>query len=233
MQRDKILFALNRCNYERDKISLDKNLFFLTSSTSSLFFSLFILSRRLLSLSLLVKEEIVLSDESSTKFFRIRILSIFREIKKLRKKNFEYLDIYKISIDVFYLNIKDKKNKLFSLILNKISSKLETRVLKRSRILFNVSYLYKSKFKYKRYYNFNIKSIFLVEISKIDILNLEKIKTRLSSKYYNYLNVFDRLKTNKLSSHRLYNYRLKFVENINKFKLSRSRIYFISSHKLK
>ena len=84
MQRDKILFALDRCNYEKDKVSLDRDLFFLTSSTSSLFFSLFILSRQLLSFSLLIKEKIILSDKSSIKFFRIYILSILREIKELR-----------------------------------------------------------------------------------------------------------------------------------------------------
>ena len=108
-------------------------------------------------------------------------------------------NIHEISIDVFYLNAKDKKNKLFSLTLNEISLKSKTRVLKKSYILLNVFYLYNSKFKYKKYYNFNIRLIFLVEIKEINILDFKKIKIRLLLKYYNYLNVFDRLKINKLS----------------------------------
>ena len=130
------------------------------------------------------------------------------------------------------MNIKDKKNKLFSLILNEIFLKLEARIYKEPYILSNVSYLYKSKIKYKRYCGFNIK-FFSIKINKIDYLDSIEIKARLLLEYYNYLNVFNRLKTNKLSSHRLYNYRLKFVNDINDFKLSRSRIYFILSHKLK
>ena len=135
-------------------------------------------------------------------------------------------------IDVFYLNIKDKKNKLFSLILNEIFSKLEIYIYERPRILFNVPYLCESKVKYKRYCEFNIKPFF-IEISEIGYLDLVEIKARLSLEYYNYLNVFNRLKANKLPSHRLYDYRLEFVNDMNYFKLSRSRIYSISSYKLK
>ena len=46
------------------------------------------------------------------------------------------------------------------------------------------------------------------------------------------MNVFDRVKTNILSFYRSYNYRVKFIENINEIKLSKSRIYFILGYKL-
>ena len=49
--------------------------------------------------------------------------------------------------------------------------------------------------------------------------------------YYNYANVFNKLQTNILSSHRFYNHKLKFVEKANKNTLSKSRIYSILNHK--
>ena len=47
------------------------------------------------------------------------------------------------------------------------------------------------------------------------------------------MNIFNRTKIDELSSYRFYNYRLKFIDNANKIKLLKTRIYFISNHKLK
>ena len=47
------------------------------------------------------------------------------------------------------------------------------------------------------------------------------------------MNIFNRIKIDELLSYRLYNYRLKFINNINKIKLLKTRIYFISNYKLK
>ena len=55
--------------------------------------------------------------------------------------------------------------------------------------------------------------------------------SKLFMNYYNYANVFDKSKTNVLSSHRFYNYKLKFVENVDKNALSKSRIYLLSNYK--
>ena len=55
---------------------------------------------------------------------------------------------------------------------------------------------------------------------------------KLFVNYYNYINVFDKLKTNILFSHRFYNYKLKFVENVNKNALFKNRIYLLSDYKL-
>ena len=42
--------------------------------------------------------------------------------------------------------------------------------------------------------------------------------------YYNYINIFDKSKTNILFSHRFYNHKLKFAENVNKNALFKNRI---------
>ena len=57
--------------------------------------------------------------------------------------------------------------------------------------------------------------------------------SKFSIDYYNYVNVFDKLQTNILSSHRFYNYKLKFIEKTNKNTLFKNRIYSISKHKFK
>ena len=59
------------------------------------------------------------------------------------------------------------------------------------------------------------------------------MKYKLSSKYYDYLNIFNRIKTNILSLYYFYNYKLKFNNSSNKIKLSKSRIYLILEYKLK
>ena len=55
---------------------------------------------------------------------------------------------------------------------------------------------------------------------------------KLFINYHNYTNVFDRSQADILSSHRFYDYKLKFVERANQNTLFKSRIYLISSHKL-
>ena len=49
--------------------------------------------------------------------------------------------------------------------------------------------------------------------------------------YYGYINVFNKLQTNILFSHRFYNHKLKFIEETNKIALSKSRINSILNHK--
>ena len=49
--------------------------------------------------------------------------------------------------------------------------------------------------------------------------------------YYNYANVLDKSKTNILSLYRFYNFKLKFVENVNKNALFKNRIYLLLNYK--
>ena len=55
---------------------------------------------------------------------------------------------------------------------------------------------------------------------------------KLFMNYHNYVNVFDKLKTNVLSSHRSYDHKLKFVKKINKNTLFKNRIYLLLNYKL-
>ena len=51
-------------------------------------------------------------------------------------------------------------------------------------------------------------------------------------KYYNYLDIFNKVKINELFLYKLLNYKFKFVKKMNKIKLLRNRIYLISNRKL-
>jgi len=52
--------------------------------------------------------------------------------------------------------------------------------------------------------------------------NLKDIKTKLSSKYHEFLNVFDRAQSNKLLSHRFYDHKIELISDL---MLSRCRVY--------
>jgi len=52
--------------------------------------------------------------------------------------------------------------------------------------------------------------------------NLEDIKVKLSSKYQNFLDVFDQAQVDKLSSHRSYDHKIKLTNNVTS---SRCRAY--------
>ena len=54
---------------------------------------------------------------------------------------------------------------------------------------------------------------------------------KLFLNYHNYINVFDKSQADILSSHRFYNYKLKFAKRINKNALFKNRIYLISDYK--
>ncbi len=59
--------------------------------------------------------------------------------------------------------------------------------------------------------------------------NLEDIKVKLSSKYQNFLDVFDRAQADKLSPHRSYNHKIKLTNDVTS---SRCRAYRMSLYKL-
>ncbi len=58
---------------------------------------------------------------------------------------------------------------------------------------------------------------------------LKEVKAKLSSKYHDYLNVFNWAMTDQLSSHRLYNHK---IELINEKTSSQSHLYHMSDYKL-
>ncbi len=59
--------------------------------------------------------------------------------------------------------------------------------------------------------------------------NLEDIKVKLSSKYQNFLDVFDRAQVDKLSSHRLYDHKIELTNDVTS---SRCQAYWMSFYKL-
>jgi len=67
----------------------------------------------------------------------------------------------------------------------------------------------------------------LQELSHKEIL--KEVKAKLSSKYHDYLNMFDRAMTDQLFSHCLYDHK---IELINEKTSSRSHLYHMSDYKL-
>ena len=58
-----------------------------------------------------------------------------------------------------------------------------------------------------------------------------KMLNKLSIKYYNYTNMFNKTKIDVLFSYRFYNYKLKFAKNVNINALFKNQIYSILNHK--
>ena len=77
-------------------------------------------------------------------------------------KKFNFIDIAKIDASIYYYLIRNKKNKLFSLIINEIydifnkSFKIISQLQRNNSILINKLYLYDFEIKYKRYYKLYI-----------------------------------------------------------------------------
>ena len=167
------------------------------------------------------------------------LISIFKndiiEYKDFINKS-KNINTLKVEAIVYYKLIRDKNNKLFSLIINKNNIVSSTqRSSYGSRILVKKLYLYESKRKYKKYYksNISINSNNSIRINSAKSLIYKKILAKLFSKYYNFINIFNKTKADKLLSYRIYDYKLEFIEDYNKIDLSKSRIYLIFDYKLK
>ena len=221
---NKILFILERYHYNNNNTSFSKKLIFIFLKLSSILLILIILKYSLLAI---VEEEIIDDITSLSKDKEINIL----EVEAI----------------VYYKLIRDKNNKLFSLIIAETNKAYLTSISSYNfYILVNKLYLYRFKIKYKKYYESNIsiinknesyisvnsKTNYLIRINSIKTLIRDKILVKLFIEYYDFVDVFNRVKTNELLSYRLYNYKLKFIDNYNKIELSKSRIYSIFNYKL-
>ena len=115
MLKDKMLFIFKRYKYNNNKVSTSENLSFLLKTS-------FIIITR--SFKFTIKNE---SNENnfdinhfkntSNKKRSILTFKIFKK-KMIKKSNF--IDIIKINVSIYYYLIRNKKNKLFFLIINKI-----------------------------------------------------------------------------------------------------------------
>ncbi len=72
-----------------------------------------------------------------------------------------------------------------------------------------------------------LEDVNLQELSHEEIL--EEVKAKLSSKYHDYLDVFDRAMTDQLLPHRLYDHKIELTDEGTS---SRSRLYHMSDYKL-
>ena len=211
---NKILFVSRRYNYNNNNTSFFKKLIFILSKLPSLLLLLVILKY---SLSAKVEEETINNITSLLKNKDINIL--------------------KVEAIVYYKLTRDKNNKLFSLIIARTNKTYFTLIASRnSRISVNKLYFYRSKIKYKKCYKSNTHIInnnksnisinsnasYTIKINSAKTLIRNEILAKLSIEYYNYIDVFDKTKADKLLSHRLYNYKLKFINNYNKIELLKS-----------
>ncbi len=118
------------------------------------------------------------------------------------KSAFSSTNIFMIEAATYRMLVKRSDVKIFAVIISKID-RLITTVENKSE------------------------EVNLHELSHVEIL--EQVKIKLLSEYHDYLNIFDRVMVDQLSSHRIYNHR---IELINKKTLSRSRLYQMFDHKL-
>jgi len=72
-----------------------------------------------------------------------------------------------------------------------------------------------------------LEDVDLQELSHEEIL--KEVKTKLSLKYHDYLNMFDRAMTDQLLSHHLYDHKIELTDEK---MFSRSRLYHMSDYKL-
>jgi len=104
-----------------------------------------------------------------------------------------------IEVAVYQTLVKNKKIKIFFLIISEINKAL------------------------------NSVEDFAKLNEMISVMLLNELKKKLLIVYHDFLNVFDREKTTQLLSHRSYDHKIKLEDESQS---SRSRLYFILSHKL-
>ena len=231
MFKNKILFLFKRCDYNDNKILTLKDLSFLSNASSV------VITR---SFKFIVEND---SNENNfdinhfkNVFNRKRSILTFKAFKEMKIQKSNLIDIIEIDVSTYYYLVKNKENKLFSLIMNKIcdtliqSLEIPSQMKRDNRISINKSYLCGSAIKYKRCCESYI--LKLIQINNINVLTSQKVLNKLFINYHNYANVFDRSQANILFLHRFYNHRLKFAEGANKNTLLKSRIYSILNYKL-
>ena len=151
MLKNKILFIFKRCEHNDNKIFLFENLSFLLKTS-------FIIITR--SLKSIIKNESNENNFDMNYFKDIlnkkRSTSTFKALKKKMIKKFDFIDIAEINISIYYYLIRNKENKFFSLIINKIYDiinkffEIILQLQRDNRISINKSYLCDFEIKYKK-----------------------------------------------------------------------------------
>ena len=228
--KNKMLFVSERCKHDDNKTSTFKNLSFLSKTSFIVIIRPF---------KFIVKNESNKNNfdinhfkNTSNKKRSISTPKTFKE-KMIKKPNF--IDIIEINASTYYHLTRNKKNKLFSLTMNKIYDisdeplEIISQLQRNNRISINKSYSCDFETKYKKCYKLYISKN--VQINNAETLTSQKVFNKFSINYYDYVNVFNKSQANILFSHRFYNYKLKFVKRANKNALFKNRIYSLSDHK--
>ena len=238
MLKNKILFLFKRCDHNNNKISILKDLSFLPITSSVIitwpFKSTVENDSNENNFDMNYSKDVSNKKESTS---RKRSISTLKTLKKNKIQKLNLIEIAEINASAYYHLIKNKENKLFSLIMNKIYDisiqslfEILSQTKRDNHISINKSYSCGSTIKYKRCYkSYTSKSI---QINNANVLTSQKMLNKFFINYHNYANVFDKSQTNILSSYRFYNHKLKFAKGTNKNILFKSRIYLISNHKL-
>ena len=115
MLKNKMLFVFKRCEHDDNKILAFKNLSFLSKTP-------FIIITR--SFKFITKNK---SNEDSFDMNHFKNISnkkrsilTFKTFKEKMIKKFDFIDIVEINASIYYYLIRNKENKLFSLIMNEI-----------------------------------------------------------------------------------------------------------------
>ena len=190
--KNKMLFVFKRYKYNDNKTLAFKNLSFLLKTSFVIIIRFF---------------KLIVENESNKNNFDInyfkdtsnrkRSTLTFRIFKKKMIKKFNFIDIIKINASIYYYLTRNKKNKLFSLIINEIYDifnepfEIISQLLRDNRISINKLYLYDFEIKYKRCYKLYIFKN--AQINNVEIFISQKILNKFFMNYHNYVNVFDRL----------------------------------------
>jgi len=127
---------------------------------------------------------------------------IVKSSNSVKSSSFDSMNIAMIEAAAYRSLIKRSNVTTFAIIVTKID-----RLLKTARN--------------------KLKDVNLQELSHEEIL--KEVKAKLSSKYHDYLNMFDRAMTDQLPSHRFYDHKIELIDEKTS---SRSRLYHMSDYKL-
>ncbi len=171
------------------------------------------------SISLSVIKKITIEQKSS---ISIQILkrSISSVVTQLSEKSSSFSKIVKSSNSVNFASSFDSMN------IAMIEAAAYRSLVKRSNVTTFVIIITKIDRLLKTARN-KLKDVDLQELSHEEIL--KKVKAKLSSKYHDYLDVFDRAMTDQLLSHRFYDHKIELTDERMS---SWSHLYHMSDYKL-
>ena len=109
-------------------------------------------------------------------FNKKRLTLIFKTFKEIKIQKSNFIDIIEIDALIYYYLIRNKENKLFSLIINKIydtliqSFEISSQMKQNNRISINKLCLCDSTIKYKKCYKFYTSK--LIQINNVNVFTL-------------------------------------------------------------